>query len=199
MTRNIVSYNDFSYIRKQIFFSNVILLKKIFYLYLYLFLDKLSKMILDKTDVQILELLQADALLTNKELADKLGKTITPIYERIRRLENEGYITRYCAIVDKNKIGKSLVAFTNVQLKQHAQTILLNFEKAIVKFEEVMECYHMTGVYDYLLKIVVTDMAAYQDFIVNKLAKLTDIGTVQSSFVMTEVKHETAYKIKPAR
>ena len=199
MTRNIVSYNDFSYIRKQIFFSNVILLKKIFYLYLYLFLDKLSKMILDKTDVQILELLQADALLTNKELADKLGKTITPIYERIRRLENEGYITRYCAIVDKNKIGKSLVAFTNVQLKQHAQTILLNFEKAIVKFEEVMECYHMTGVYDYLLKIVVTDMAAYQDFIVNKLARLTDIGTVQSSFVMTEVKHETAYKIKPAR
>jgi len=199
LTRNIVSYNDFSYIRKQIFFSNVILLKKIFYLYLYLFLDKLSKMILDKTDVQILELLQADALLTNKELADKLGKTITPIYERIRRLENEGYITRYCAIVDKNKIGKSLVAFTNVQLKQHAQTILLNFEKAIVKFEEVMECYHMTGVYDYLLKIVVTDMAAYQDFIVNKLARLTDIGTVQSSFVMTEVKHETAYKIKPAR
>ena len=91
-------------------------------------------MILEKTDVQILELLQADALLTNKELADKLGKTITPIYERIRRLENEGYITRYCAIVDKNKIGKSLVTFTNVQLKQHAQAILLSFEKAIVKF-----------------------------------------------------------------
>lgn len=156
-------------------------------------------MLLDRTDVQILELLQADALLTNKELADKLGKTITPVYERIRRLENEGYITRYCAIVDKNKIGKSLVAFTNVQLKQHAQTILFSFEKAIVKFEEVMECYHMTGVYDYLLKIVVADMSAYQDFIVNKLAKLTDIGTVQSSFVMTEVKHETAYKIKPAR
>ena len=142
-------------------------------------------MILDKTDVQILQLLQSDALLTNKELADKLGKTITPIYERIRRLENEGYILRYCAIVDKNKIGRSLVAFTNVQLKQHAQSILLGFEK--------------TGVYDYLLKIVVANMAAYQDFIVNKLAKLTDIGTVQSSFVMTEVKHETAYKIKPAR
>jgi DNA-binding Lrp family transcriptional regulator len=156
-------------------------------------------MILDKTDVQILELLQSDALLTNKELADKLGKTVTPIYERIRKLEKEGYITRYCAIVDKNKIGKSLVAFTNVQLKQHAQSILLNFEKTIVKFEEVMECYHMTGMYDYLLKVVVSDMAAYQDFIVNKLARLTDIGTVQSSFVMTEVKYGTAYKIKPVR
>lgn len=156
-------------------------------------------MILDKTDVQILELLQSDALLTNKELADKLGKTVTPVYERIRRLENEGYIARYCAIVDKNKVGKNLVAFTNVQLRQHAQSILLSFEKAIVKFEEVMECYHMTGMYDYLLKVVVTDMNEYQSFIVNKLAKLADIGTVQSSFVMTEVKHETAYKIKPAR
>jgi Lrp/AsnC family transcriptional regulator, leucine-responsive regulatory protein len=155
-------------------------------------------MILDKTDIRLLELLQADARLTTKELADKLGKTITPVYERKRRLENEGFITRYTAIVDKNKIGKSLVAFTNVQLRQHAQQILLNFEKTIVKFEEVMECYHMTGVYDYLLKVAVTDMAAYQDFIVNKLAKLTDIGTVQSSFVMTEVKHETAYKIKTA-
>lgn len=170
-----------------------------FYLIFCIFPANTSFMLLDKTDVQLLELLQSDALLTNKEMADKLGKTITPIYERIRRLEKEGYITRYCAIVDKKKIGKSLVAFTNVQLKQHAQSILLSFEKAIVKFEEVMECYHMTGVYDYLLKIVVADMTAYHDFIVNKLAKLTDIGTVQSSFVMTEVKHETAYKIKPAR
>lgn len=153
-------------------------------------------MILDKTDIRLLELLQSDARLTTKELADKLGKSVTPVYERKRKLENEGYITRYTAIVDKNKIGKSLVAFTNVQLRQHAQQILLNFEKTIIKFEEVMECYHMTGVYDYLLKITVSDMSAYQDFIVNKLAKLTDIGTVQSSFVMTEVKHETAYKIK---
>ena len=71
---------------------------------------------LDKTDIQILDLLQSDALLTNKELADKLGKSVTPVYERIRRLEKEGYITRYCAIVNRNKIGKTLVAFTNVQL-----------------------------------------------------------------------------------
>ncbi len=154
---------------------------------------------LDQTDAAILELLQSDAHLTNKELADKLGKSVTPVYERIRRLEKEGYILRYCAIVDKNRIGKSLVAFTNVQLKQHSHGILKSFEKSIVRFGEVMECYHMTGVYDYLLKIVVEDMTAYQDFIVNKLAKLTDIGTVQSSFVMTEIKHETAYRVKPDR
>lgn len=151
---------------------------------------------LDQTDIRLLELLQADARLTNKELADKLGKSVTPVFERKRRLEQEGFILRYTALVDKNKIGRSLVAYTNVQLKQHAHQILMNFEKAIVRFEEVQECYHMTGVYDYLLKIAVSDMIAYQDFIVNKLAKLTDIGTVQSSFVMTEVKHETAYRIK---
>lgn len=156
-------------------------------------------MILDKTDLQILELLQADAHLTNKELADKIGKSITPVYERVRRLEQEGYISRYCAILDRTKIGKNLVAFTSVQLKQHAQAILLGFEKAIVKFEEVMECHHMTGMFDYLLKVVVSDMNEYQQFIVNKLARLADIGTVQSSFVLTEIKQETAYKLKPAR
>ncbi|MFM2359162.1 MAG: hypothetical protein RLY16_1155 [Bacteroidota bacterium] len=151
---------------------------------------------LDQTDILLLELLQHDAKLTNKELADKLGKTVTPIYERVKRLEQEGYILRYCAIVNKDKIGQSMVAYTNVQLKQHAQEILLNFEKSIVNFHEVMECYHLTGMYDYLLKIVVPDLPAYQNFIVNKLACLADISTVQSSFVMTEVKHETGYRIK---
>lgn len=148
----------------------------------------------DKTDVLILELLQSDARLTNKELADKLGKTITPVYERVRKLEAEGYITGYHAHVNRQKLGRSLLAFTNVQLKQHARQKLLDFEKAIVKFEEVLECYHMTGMYDYLVKVAVSDMNAYQDFIVNKLAKLPDIGTVQSSFVMTEVKHDTVLK-----
>ena len=151
----------------------------------------------DRTDAMILELLQSDARLTNKELADKLGKTITPIYERVKKLEAEGFITGYHAHVNRHKLGRKLVAFTNVQLKQHARQKLLDFEKSIVRFEEVMECYHMTGLYDYLLKIAVADMSAYQDFIVNKLAKLADIGTVQSSFIMTEVKYETTYKISP--
>lgn len=159
-------------------------------------MEKTSAIALDKTDLQLLELLQHDALLTNKELADKLGKTVTPVYERVRRLEREGFILRYCALLNKNKIGRGLVAFTNVQLKQHAHEILLSFEKSIVAFEEVMECYHLTGNYDYLLKVVVADIPSYQDFIVNKLARLADIGTVQSSFVMTEVKHETAFRLR---
>ncbi len=151
--------------------------------------------VLDKTDIRILQLLQNDARLTNKEIADKLGKTVTPVYERIKWLNKEGYIQRYVAVLDKNKIDKKLVAFTNVQLKEHAHAMLKAFEKDIVKLNEVMECHHMTGSYDYLLKIVVKDMKEYQDFIVNKLAKLPNIGTVQSGFVMTEVKHETAYMI----
>lgn len=150
---------------------------------------------LDQTDVRILQLLQNDARLTNKEIADKLGKTVTPIYERIKWLEQDGYIQCYVAVLDKNKIDKNLVAFTNVQLKEHSHPMLKAFEKDIVKLPEVMECHHMTGIYDYLLKIVVKDMNEYQDFIVNKLAKLSNIGTVQSGFVMTEVKHETAYSI----
>lgn len=150
---------------------------------------------LDVTDIGILQLLQFDARFTNKEIADKLGKSINPIYERIRRLEREGYIQRYVALVDRTKIDKSLVAFTNVQLKEHSHVMLKDFERSIVTFEEVMECHHMTGMYDYLIKIVVRDMAEYQDFIVNKLARLPNIGTVQSGFVMTEIKHETAYSL----
>ncbi|MBK8611602.1 MAG: Lrp/AsnC family transcriptional regulator [Chitinophagaceae bacterium] len=151
---------------------------------------------LDLINKRILTLLQNDAKLTTKELADKTGKTITPIYERIKWLEQQGYIKKYVAILNGTKLEKNLVAFTNVQLKEHAHTMLKSFEKAVVKLDEVMECYHMSGAYDYLLKIVLTDMNGYQDFIMNKLAKLANIGTVQSSFMLTEVKHETAYVIR---
>jgi Lrp/AsnC family transcriptional regulator, leucine-responsive regulatory protein len=153
---------------------------------------------MDRTDYQILDLLQSDARLTNKEIADKLGKSVTPIYERIKRLEREGYILKYIAVLDRHKINRSLMAFTNVQLKEHSHDMLQSFEKAIVKLDEVMECFHMTGMYDYLLRIVVKDMNAYQDFIVNKLARLPNIGTVQSSFVMTEIKDENGYSMHEA-
>lgn len=150
----------------------------------------------DLADKRILMLLQHDARLTTKEIADKLGKSVTAVYERIRRLEKEGYISGYVAILNRELIEKRLVAFANVQLKEHAHLMLKDFEKSVVKLAEVMECHHMTGSYDYLLKIVVDDMAAYHDFILNKLAKLANIGTVQSSFIMTEVKYGTAYHLQ---
>ncbi len=148
---------------------------------------------LDDIDWKILSLLQHDAKLTNKEIADKVGMTSTPVYERIKRLEQQGYIKQYVALLDKRKINKSLTVFTSVQLKQHEHDVLLQFEREIVTLDEVMECYHMTGIDDYLLKVAVKDMDEYQNFIVNKLAKLPNIATVRSSFIMTEIKHETAF------
>lgn len=150
----------------------------------------------DPTDVRILQLLQCDARLTNKEIADKTGKSVTPIYERIKRLETDGVIEGYHAILNKDKIGRSLIAYTNVQLKEHSRTMLHAFEKAIVQIEEIMECMHLTGTYDYLLKIAVADMQEYHDFLTNKLAALPNIGTVQSGFVLNEVKRSHAYPIR---
>ena len=150
---------------------------------------------LDKDDVRILQLLQHDARLTNKEIADKIGKSVTPVFERIRRLENENYIQRYVAVLDKRKINKSLTAYTHVQLKEHAREMLKTFEKEVIRLDEVMECYHMAGQYDYLLKVAVGDMDEYADFMLNKLARLANMGTVHSFFVLHEAKKETAYRI----
>ncbi len=146
---------------------------------------------LDNTDSRILELLQQDARLTTKELASHLNLTTTPVYERIKRLERDGYIQKYVALVDKKKVGLRLLAFCNVSLKEHNAEFLVRFEEAVRSLPEVMECYHIAGLYDYLLKVVVKDMDAYQHFVAKKLAALENIGKVQSSFVMTEIKHST--------
>lgn len=150
---------------------------------------------LDHTDLRILQLLQHDARLTNKEIADKIGKSVSPVYERIRKLEDEGIIQQYVAVLDKRKINKSLTAYTNVQLKEHADHMMKTFEKEVIKIPEVMECYHMTGQYDYLLKVALSDMDEYYGFIINKIARLPNVGTVQSFFVLFEAKKETAYRI----
>jgi Lrp/AsnC family leucine-responsive transcriptional regulator len=151
---------------------------------------------LDKIDKAILNLIQDNSKITVKEIASKLHKSMNPIYDRVKALEASGIIKQYTAIIDKNKLGNHLIAFTNVQLKEHAEEMIKKFEQNIQKLEEVMECYHMTGHYDYLLKVIVEDMSQYQDFIVNKLAKIENIGTVQSNFMMTEVKYKTNLLLK---
>ena len=152
--------------------------------------------VLDSIDIRILQLLQHDARLTNKEIADKLGKSVTPVYERIRRLEEEGFIARYVALLNKDLIGKHLVAFTTVQLKEHSLVALKGFEKEVIKFPEVMECYQLTGQFDFLLKTAIKDMVEYNDFLMNRLATLANIGSVQSYFVLSEGKVETAYALE---
>ncbi|MBB5634794.1 Lrp/AsnC family leucine-responsive transcriptional regulator [Pedobacter cryoconitis] len=147
----------------------------------------------DPIDKKILKVLQADARLNTKQIAGKIGLTVTPTYERLKKIEQSGVIKEYVALLDRDKIGKTIVAFINVSLQLHSKPLINAFEKAIIKVPEVMECFHVAGNFDYLLKVVVKDMNSYQNFLSNKLATIENIAHVQSSFVMTEIKHQTAY------
>lgn len=150
---------------------------------------------LDKLDKHILKLLQKDCSLNTKQIADRVGLSVTPTYERIKRLEKGGVIESYVAVLNKEKVGKPLMVFCNVSLQLHSKPLLKKFEQTIIRFDEVMECYHMAGAFDYLLKVLAKDMNEYQNFITNKLAALENISNVQSSFVMTEVRYKTDIKI----
>ena len=143
---------------------------------------------IDAIDKSILRLVQQNSKYTIKELSSKLNLTPTPIFERIKRLEKEGYITSYRAVINRKKIGLSLLVFCNVSLKQHEASFISKFEKDIQQLTEVIECFHTGGMFDYLLKVVVQDMDVYQHFISKKLATIDNIRQVQSSFVMAEVK-----------
>lgn len=150
---------------------------------------------LDAVDVEILKYLQKDATLTNKELAFKLNKSIATIHERIRRLKEQGYIKRIVAILDRKKVDRNLIAFSHVFLKAHTAETLGEFEREVAKFSEVMECFQMTGAYDFILRIATSDMDAYHLFLRNKLATLPNVSTVQSFFVLSETKSDTAYPL----
>lgn len=147
---------------------------------------------LDKIDQKILTLLQVDAKLTTKEVATELGLTTTPTHERIKRLERLGYIKGYVAVVDRKKVDRSLLAFCNIALKEQSQNHLKRFEQQIQQFEQVLECFHITGIFDYLLKIVVKDMDAYHHFTFHKLATLENIENVQTIFAMNDIKVTSA-------
>jgi Lrp/AsnC family leucine-responsive transcriptional regulator len=148
---------------------------------------------LDKVDLGILALLQKDSRIFHKDIAIQLHKSVTSIHTRIRNLEAGGYIKRYTVIVDHKKIGKGLIAYTQVTIKQHSQESLSSFQREAVKLKEVMECCHMTGDFDFLLRIAIRDMDEYNEVLMNKLSKLPDVGKMQSFFVMSEAKQETAY------
>jgi len=150
---------------------------------------------LDPVDIQILDILQFDARMTTKEISAKTGKSVTAIHDRIRRLEEKGVIQAYVALLDKTRIGKKLTGFTTVKLKEHSDTILSQFEKEVIKFPEVMECYQLTGVADFLLKVVIADMDAYNNFLKTKLAPLHHVGNLLTSFVLVEAKRTTAFHL----
>lgn len=147
---------------------------------------------LDPYDRRILALLQQNARTATKEIAAELGLSVTPTYERIKRLERQGFIKQYVALVDSHLVGKQLTVMATVSLKEHSREYLNRFVEQISPLPEVMECYYVAGSFDYIVKVMVSNMEAYQHFLVNKLAAIENIGHVQSYFVMTEVKHSTA-------
>ena len=147
--------------------------------------------LLDSTDKKILRLLQQNARLTNKSLADKLGLSITPIFERVRKLEKRGFIKKYVAVLDHEKLNRSMIVFLHIKMQAHHNESIAHLMREIQTMDEVMECYHVTGETDFLMKVLVPDMRAYEDFILGKLTKITGIGNINSSIVMREVKHKT--------
>ena len=148
-------------------------------------------MILDAVDKKLLVLLQTDSKQTNKELSMKLNLSVTAVYERIKKLEREGIIKSYAALVDKSKIEKGFVVFCHLKLIQHTKEFLTKFESEVIKLNEVLECHHVSGDYDYILKILVKYMEASRKFLVTKLISLQHIGSTQSTFMISEVKNST--------
>lgn len=145
---------------------------------------------LDAIDQKIIAILRNNGKINHKELSTLIGLTITPTYERVKRLEQKGIITGYHARIDKQKTGKSLKVMCQLSLKSHAKELLESFEGAIVRLEEVSACYHVAGNYDYLLHIEVRDMDAYSAFLKEKLATIPHISNVQSMFVMKSLKED---------
>lgn len=150
---------------------------------------------LDAVDIKILEVLQGDARITTKALADQLNLSTTPVFERVKRLEREGLIKKYVALVDNKKLGLRLIAFISISLTKHSRSYLEKFVNEVEQYPEVMECYHIAGNYDFLLKVVVRSMEVYETFVLTKLSTIANLGQVQSSFVLSENLHTTAYKV----
>lgn len=150
---------------------------------------------LDNTDKKLINLLQKNSKQTTKQLSLQLDLSVTAVYERIKKLEKSGVISKYVALVNPKKIEKSFLVFCHVKLIQHSREYLSIFEREILKLDEVSECFHIAGDYDYLLKIYVKDMQEYREFMVNKLTTIKHIGSTQSSFTIGEVKNSTEVRI----
>ena len=151
--------------------------------------------ILDEIDLQILKTLQKNAKLTTKELAEAVHLTPTPVFERQKRLERQGYIKKYVAVLDPEKLGMGLQVFCKVKLKQINREIAEAFARRIMRIPEVTECYNTSGAYDYLLKVRARDMKQYQEFILTKLGEIESVGSIESTFVMSEIKQDYGISI----
>jgi Lrp/AsnC family leucine-responsive transcriptional regulator len=150
---------------------------------------------MDAIDKKLVTYLQQDAKKTTKELSLKLNLSVTAVYERIKKLEREGVISKYVAILDKKKIDKGFMVICQIKLVQHNVDSVTTFEKEVVELDEVLECFHVSGDYDYFIKIFVKDIAAYREFMLAKLTTLQHIGSTHSVFMIGELKNETNFKV----
>ena len=146
---------------------------------------------LNKTDVEILRLLQNDASLTTGAIAERLNLSQSPCWRRINRIEEEGYISKRVALLDRRSLGMEVVVFATVNITAHGRRSLEEFEEAITQHPEVVECYTMAGIWDYILKIVTRDIAHYEAFVRNTLLNSPFIGELHSHIAVTEIKNST--------
>ena len=144
---------------------------------------------LDKTDLILLKILSNNSNYTIKELAKQVNLSPSPVFERVKRLESNGYIKKYIAILDAEKFNKGFIVFCNIKLKQHDRNIGNKFVEDILSIDEIVECYNISGDYDFILKVYANDMKHYQDFVFNKLGSVESIGSTHSTFVMAEIKN----------
>ena len=144
---------------------------------------------LDETDRKILRILQCNSDLTVKELAAKLHLSTSPTFERQKRLERDGYIERYMAVLNPRKVGNGIMVLCNIRLKQHSQELIQEFMNVVQNLEEITECYNTSGDYDFLIKVYAHDMKSYQQFMLNTLGTIDCIGSLHSIFVIDETKN----------
>jgi len=147
---------------------------------------------LDPASVKILAELQKNGRISSNELAEKIGMSASPCWRRQKELEENGYVVRYTALLDRRKLGLSVVCLLHISLLRHAEGVVQQFEEAMRLRPEVVECYETTGSADYMVKVVVADMDAYHDFLHNVLVKLDGISQINTSVALREVKYETA-------
>lgn len=143
---------------------------------------------LDETDLKILRAVQEDCRITNKDLAALIHLSTTPTFERLKRLERMGFIQRYVAVLDANKLNRGFQVICNVSMKQINRHIAEDFRQVVLNWSEVSECYNVSGDCDYMMKVFVPDMSVYQRFIVEKVGALEYVARIQSIFVMDTLK-----------
>ena len=158
----------------------------------------MSQLPLKEIDLRILEELQENARIANVDLAEKVNLSQSPCLRRVKNLEDRGVITGYAALLDQKRVGLPVSIFVSVTLERQIETALEVFEKAISGYPEVMECYLMTGDFDYLLRVVAADLAAYERFLLDHLTKIPGVATIKSSFALKQVAYKTALPLSAA-